>query len=73
MEMALVLFGQVLRCLSVKFLPPPQYDGGEWYFILMPIMHCNVQYAVQVGLGTFAEPLSSHFLLSFYSGCLITA
>lgn len=45
----LVLFGKVVGYLSVKCMYlPPQYDGGEWNFILRPTMTCKIQYVVQV-------------------------
>ncbi len=33
MQIVLVLFVQVLRYLSLRFLPPPQYNRDEWSFV----------------------------------------
>lgn len=48
--MRIVSLVEVLRCLSLRFLPPQQYNGDEWGFVCIPARGMAVGTVVLVTL-----------------------
>ena len=58
MQIVLVLFAEVLRCLFLRFLPLPQYNGGELNLVCSHAasMATNFRKTLGMAVSDYFEP-----------------